>query len=156
MRLEMLHSYWPEQVCGLGNQPTFLHTPWQFKKGWWVITQAIMNCHIKGEGAGVSMCKSIHPTLLQVWLSKRFPPQRMPLGMVAPNVNHCHVIPQGVEDCNRCQRDQRLPSPQLPSPSPDQGFKSGLELICCPGLIDQTDAGIPDEGDSTKKMPIWR
>ena len=33
------------------------------------------------------------------------------------------------QDCNRCWRDQRLPPPQLPSPSPDCGFESGRSSL---------------------------
>ena len=32
--------------------------------------------------------------------------------------------PSRGRECNRCWRDQRLQSPQFPSPSPDHGFKS--------------------------------
>ena len=35
--------------------------------------------------------------------------------------------PRG-QDCNRCQRDQRPPSPHFPSPSPDHGFRSSLSM----------------------------
>ena len=36
--------------------------------------------------------------------------------------------PKG-QDCNRCQRDQRLSLPQLPSPSPDRGFESNRSSL---------------------------
>ena len=37
--------------------------------------------------------------------------------------------PSRGQECNRCQRDQRPPSPQFPSPSPDCGFESYQSLL---------------------------
>ena len=38
-------------------------------------------------------------------------------------------------DCNRCQRDQRLPPPWLPSPSLDHGFKSDRSSLSMASLM---------------------
>ena len=79
--------------------------------------------------------------------------------MVALNINNCHVIPQGVEtiiDVRETKGFHHLSSHHLPWTRVLRVTGACYQLLplCHPGLIDQIDPGIPNEGDSTKRMPI--
>ena len=55
-----------------------------------------------------------------------------------------HQPPRG-QDCNRCWRDQRPPSPQFPSPSLDHGFKSNRSSLSMASLMSSR----PDRSDGS-------
>ena len=71
----------------------------------------------------MSLCKSAGPTALLVNALRTSPPKDMSgdCGSDYPLSPHW---PSRGQECNRRWRDQRPQSPQLPSPSPDCGFKS--------------------------------
>ena len=127
MRLEMLHSYSLEWVCGLR---TNLPCCWPHDNS----RRLMSDCPghnrplCKGKGAGALMCKSVNPTTLQVWLTKEFPHKGYPQDGGSNHQSLPCQPPRGW-DCNRCWRDQRLPPPQLPSPSLDRGFESDRSLL---------------------------
>ena len=74
------------------------------------------------------MCESVNPTTIQIWLSGRFSQKGHPW--------RCQFRPSTITlqplrgwDHKWCRRDQRLPPPQLPLPSPDHGFKSDRSSV---------------------------
>ena len=79
--------------------------------------------------------------------------------MVAPTVNHHHISPQGAEitiDIGETKGIHHLSSPHLP-------WIVGLRVTGAhyqwlpsfhPGLTGQMDPGIPNKGDSTKRMEL--
>ena len=89
----------------------------------WMIAQAVTNCQVKVRGLG-------HPCVNL--------PTQQPFRFDCPRDSHRkdtpgdassdhHPLPHqpsGGQDHNRCQRDQRQPQPQLPSPFPDCRFES--------------------------------
>ena len=82
----------------------------------------------EGKGARTSTCKSTSPTTLQVWPSKRFPIK----DASGDGGSDCQPLPHQPPrgwDCNRHWRDQRPPSPQFPSPSPDHLLKSNRSSL---------------------------
>ena len=79
--------------------------------------------------------------------------------MVALNINHHHVSPQGVEttiDVGETKGFHHLSSHHLPQTRVLRvtGTHHQHLPLCHPGLIDQTDPSVPNEGDSTKGIPI--
>ena len=116
----------------------------------------------EGKGARTSICKSAGPITLQVWPSKRFPHKGYPhRWWLWPSTIH-HVGPWGTKttiDIGGTKGLCHLSSCHLP-------WTEGLRVTgvhywwlhpCHPGLIDQTDPGIPDEGDSTERTELtWR
>ena len=82
-----------------------------------------MDCWVKARGPG---CPCVNPPTQQPF---RFDcPQGSPIKDASGDGgSDCQPLPHWPLrgwDCNRCWRDQRPPSPQFPSPSPDWGFES--------------------------------
>ena len=83
----------------------------------------------------------------------------MPLGMVAPNVNHHHIVPQEVETIIDIRETTGFHCLGL-HPLLQTGVlrATGVRYqwlpLCHLGLIDQMDPGIPNEGDGTERMFI--
>ena len=80
--------------------------------------------------------------------------------MVVPIVNHHLISPQEVENVIDVWRDQRPPSPQFPSPSPDQGFESNRSSLSMTSSMlsrsDRSDRSLMSqtEVDSTERMEL--
>ena len=78
--------------------------------------------------------------------------------MLAPNINHCHISPQGVETAigiGETKGFHCLSSHHLPQMGGLRVTGAHYQWLpwCHPGLIDQMDPGIPDKGDGTERMP---
>ena len=102
--------------------------PMTIQEGWQVIAQAIMDCCVKVRGPG---CPCVNPSTQQPF---RFDHLRGSPMKDTPRDGGSDHQPSPCQplkgwDHNRCWRDQRLPLPQLPSPSPDHGFKSDRGLL---------------------------
>ena len=97
MRLEMLHSYSQEQLCGLENWSTSLQTIWQSKKveGPLLKLYHIIELRWGDQDIPVWICWPNNPSSLIPW---EVPLQRMHLGLVVPFVNHHPISPQEAEN----------------------------------------------------------
>ena len=88
----------------------------------------------EGKGARTSTCEPTGPTTLQILPFQRFPYE----GCSGDGGSDCqpspHQPPKG-QDCNRCWRDHRPPSPCFPLPFPDHGFQSDRSLLFMASLI---------------------
>ena len=125
-------------LTGVGTwvvKPAYLATdPMTIQEGWWVIAQAITDHQVKVRGLG-------HPCVnLSTQQPFRFDhPGSSPLKSTPGEVDSDHQPlphqPLRGWDCNRCQRDQRPPPPQLPSPSPDCRFESDRSLLLMASLM---------------------
>ena len=127
-RLGMLHSYSKGQALALVNQPYLATDPLTTQEGQWEITWAITECQIKVREPG-------HPHV------NLLTPQPFRFDCLGDSswkdtprdANSDHQLlphqPPGAWDHNQCRWDQRLPPPQLPSPSPDHGFASDRSLV---------------------------
>ena len=120
----MPHSYSQEQVHGLEGKLAHLTTdPMTIQEGRRAIAQAITDSWVKARGPG-------HPCVnLPAQQPFRFDyPRGFPIKDASGNGgSNCQPSPHWPmrgQDHNRCQRDQRPPSPQFPLPSLDHGFKS--------------------------------
>ena len=83
----------------------------------------------------------------------------MPLGMVALTINHCHISPQGAKiaiDIREPKGLHHLSSPHLPQIMGSRATEAHYQWLprCHLGLTGQTDPGIPDKGDGTKKTEL--
>ena len=83
----------------------------------------------------------------------------MPLGMVAPAINHHHVGPQGAKiaiDVRESKGLCHLISPHLHQIVGLRATRVHYQWLpqCHLGLTGQTDPGISDEGDSTKRTEL--
>ena len=79
--------------------------------------------------------------------------------MVALTINHHHVNPQGAEtaiDVRGTKGLHHLGSHHVPQIMGSRVTGAYYQWLpqCHPGMIDQMDPGIPDEGDSTKRMEL--
>ena len=79
--------------------------------------------------------------------------------MVAPNVNHHHIGPQGAKAARYVRGTKglhHLSSHHLPQIMVSRVIGAHYWWLpqCCPGLIDQRDPGIPNKGDSTERMEL--
>ena len=144
------------------GKPAYLAAgPMTIQEGWWAISQAITDCWVKARRQDIHMwiCWPNNPSDLTV---QEVPPWRMSLGMVVPNINHHHIGPQEAKTTIDIRETKGLH--HLSSHCLSQIV--GLTVTgphyqwlpwCHPGLIDQMDPGIPDEGDSNKRMELtWR
>ena len=123
----------------VGKSAYLTADPMTIQEGRWAIAQAAMDCWVKARGPGLPL---VNPPDQQPF---RFDHLRgSPIKDASRDGgSDCQPSPHRPLrgwDCNRCQRDQRPPSPWFPSPSPDHGFESGQEFIingflkCCLGL----------------------
>ena len=79
--------------------------------------------------------------------------------MVVPTTNHHHVGPQGAKttiDIRGTKGLHCLSSHCLPQIVGSRATRAHYQHLppCHPGLIDQTDPGVPDEGDGTERMEL--
>ena len=143
------------------GKPAYLSAkPMTVQEGQWVIAQAITDCHVKARGPG---CPHINLPAQQPFSfdCTRGSPIKDTSG---DGGSECHSLPHQpprCRDCNRCQRDQRLPSPQFPSPSPDWGFESDRSSLSTASSIssrsDRSDGSQHSQwGRWYQEMPIWR
>ena len=108
---------WVGKLAYLATDPMII------QEGWWAIAQAITDHQVKVRGPG-------HPWInLPAQQPFRFDHLRgSPLKDTSGDGgSNCQPSPCQAprsQDCNRCQRDQRPPLPQFPSPSLDHGFES--------------------------------
>ena len=114
-------------LTGVGTwagKPAYLVAdPMTIQKGWWAIAQAITDHWVKVRGPGHP-----HVNLLTQQPFRFDHPGGSSLKDTPRDVDSDHqpspCWPPRGQDHNRHQRNQRLPLPQLPSPSPDHGFES--------------------------------
>ena len=83
----------------------------------------------------------------------------MPLGMVAPTINHHHISPQEAKtaiDIRGTKGLHCLSSHCLPQIMSSRVMGAGYQWLpqYHQGLIDQMDPGAPDEGDGTKRTEL--
>ena len=115
----------------------------------------------KGEGPRGSMCESVNPTTVQIWLTGRFSPKGHPW--------RCQFRPSTITSMalrgwnhNQHRRDQGLPPPQSPLPSPDHGFESDRSLLSTVSSMSslsegQKVPGIPSKVDDMGRLdPTWK
>ena len=107
---------------GSVNQPILLH-PLTIQKGPWEIAQAITECWIKARSPG---CPRVNPLTPQPFKFDLLGDSSQKDTPGDANSDHqlLHHWPQRGQNHNQCRRDQGLPPPQLPSPSPDCRFES--------------------------------
>ena len=79
--------------------------------------------------------------------------------MVAPTINNHHVSPRGAEtaiDVRRTKGLHHFSSHHLPQNMGLRATGACYQQLpqCHPGLIDQTDPGIPNEGDATERTEL--
>ena len=108
--------------------------PMTIQEGRQAIAQAIMDCQVKARGPG---CPSVNPLAQQPF---RFDHPRSSLIKDASRDggSDCQpspCCPPRGWDCNRHQRDQRPPSPQFPSSSPDLEFESNRSSLSMASLM---------------------
>ena len=94
----------------------------------WAIAQAITDCWAKVRGTG---CPCVNPPAQQPFRFDhlRGSPIKDASGNGGSDYQPSPHWPPSGWDHNRCQRNQRPPSPQFPSPSPDCGFKSNRSSL---------------------------
>ena len=83
----------------------------------------------------------------------------MPLGMVVPTVNHHHIGPQEAKtaiDVRETTGLHHLTSHCLPWIMGSRATGAHYQQLpqYCPGLIGQTDPGVPEEGDGTGRTEL--
>ena len=106
------------------GKPAYLAAdPMTIQEGQWAIAQAITDWCVKARGLGHPHVNLSAQQPFRFDQSRGSPIKDTP-GDVVSNHKPLPCQPPRGQDCNRCWRDQRLPPPQLPSPSPDCGFKS--------------------------------
>ena len=113
--------------------------PMRIQEGWWAIAQAIMDSQVKARGPG---CSCVNPLAQQPFRfdHRRGSPIKDAFGDGGSNYQPLLHWPLRGQDCSRCQRDQRPPSPQFPSPSLDCGFGSdGISLSTASLLSSRSD-----------------
>ena len=108
--------------------------PMTIQEGRWAIAQAVTDHQVKMKGPG---CPCVNLPAQQPF---RFdPPRGSPLKDASRDGGSDHQpspheLLRGQEH-NRHQRDQRPPSPQFPSPSPDHGFKNNRSSLPTASLM---------------------
>ena len=107
----------------VGKMAYLAADPMAIQEDWQASTQAVMDCCIKVRGPG-------HPCvnpLTQQLFSFDHPRGFLIKDTPRDGGSDCQPLPHQLlsgQDCNRCERDQRLPPSQWPSPSPHHGFES--------------------------------
>ena len=106
----------------VGKSAYLTADPMTIQEGWWAIAQAIIDCQVRTRGLGHP---HVNPPAQQ---SYRFEhPKGSPIkdasGVGSSSSQPSPHLPPWGQDCNRCQRDQKPPSPGFPLPSPDCGFE---------------------------------
>ena len=93
------------------------------QEGRQAIAQAITDCQVKAKGLG---CQGVNPLAQQPFRFDHLRGSPIKDASWDGGSNHqpSPCWPPRGQDCNRHWRDQRPPSPQFPSPSPDYGFES--------------------------------
>ena len=104
------------------------HWPMTIQEGWQAITQAVMNHCIKVRGPGHPCVNLLTQQPFRFDLPRGSPIKDTPRDGSSDHQPLPCQPPRG-QDHNWCQRDQRLPPPWLPSPSPDCGFESDRSLL---------------------------
>ena len=127
-RLEMLHSYSQELVCGWKNWPTLPQTHWQFKrvKGPLLKLYQIIELRQGDQDIPMWICWPNNPSSLiplEVCL------QKMHLGIAVPTTHCCPIGPLEAGSIIGIRRDQSPQSPRFPSPSPDCRFQEQQEFV---------------------------
>ena len=135
---------WAGKLAYLAIDPMTIH------ECWWAITQAVTDHPVKARGPGHPCVNLLAQQPFRFDCTKGSPIKDTSGDGGSDHQPSPHQHPRG-QDCNRCHH--------LP-------WTEGLRVTgahyqclpqCYPGLIDQTDPGIPDEGDNTKRMELtWR
>ena len=132
--------------------------PLTIQEGRRAIAQAVSDHQVKARGPG-------HPhvnllTQQPFWFD---PPRSFPLKDESGDGGSDHPPsphqPSRGQECNRCQRDQRPPPHQSPSPSLDHGFDSNWILLSTAslmllGLTSQMGPDIPGEVDIIERKEL--
>ena len=106
------------------GKPAYLSAdPMMIQEAQQAITQAVTDCCIKARGPG-HPCVNLSTQQPFRFDHLRSSPMKDTIGDGGSDCQPLPCWPLRGQDCNRCQRDQRLPSPESPTPSPDHGFKS--------------------------------
>ena len=115
--------------------------PMTIQVGQWAIAQAVTDCWVKARGPGHPHLNLLpnNPSGLTI---REVPLQRMPLGMVAPTVNHHHIGAQGAEstiDVGEIKGLCHLGSHHLPQTKGSRVTGAHYQQLpqCHPGLIDK-------------------
>ena len=113
-------------LTGVGTwvgKPAYLATdPMTIQEGQWAITQAITDCWVKARGPG-DPCGNLLTQQPFRFDHPRDSARKDTPRDVSPDHQPSPHQPLRGWDCNRHWRDHRQPLYQLPSPSPDHGFK---------------------------------
>ena len=119
------------------------------QEGQWAITQAITECQIKvrGQGICVWICWPHNHSDFTIW---EILPKRTPLEMPILTINYW---PTGLQEAGTAIIIKRLPPPQLPSPSPDCGFKSDSSLLSMASLMSSLSDRL--EGSQHSQCGRW-
>ena len=144
------------------GKPAYLAAdPMTIQEDQQVIAQAVTDCWGKARGPG-HPCANLLTQQTFRFDYQRDSPQRDTPGDPSSDHQPSTCQPLRGWDCNRCQRDQGQPPPQLPSPSLDHGFKSDRSLLLMvssmSSMSDRSEGSSnPNVGDNTEKTgPIWR
>ena len=115
-------------LTGAGK-PAYLATdPLTIQEGWLEITQAKTECQMKVRGPGHLCVNPLTPQLFRFDHVGDSPQKDTPR-----NANSDHKLlpcqPLRGWNCHQHRREQGLPPPQLPLPSPDCRFKSDRSSV---------------------------
>ena len=112
----------------------FSADPMTIQEGQWVIAQSVTDWHIKARGLG---CPRINLLTQQPFRFNclRGSPMKDTSGDGGSDHQPLPCQPPRIWDCNRHQRDQRLPLPWFPPPSPDHGFNSDRSSLSMASLM---------------------
>ena len=116
-------------------KPAYLAAdPLTIQEGWWEITWAVTESQIKARGPGHPCVNLLTPQLFRFDHPEDSPWKDTPRGANSDHqLSPCWLL-RGW-DHNWCRRDQRLPPPQLPLPSPDCGFESDMRFMSMASLM---------------------
>ena len=118
----------------VGKSAYLAADPWQSKGGQQAIAHAITDCWVRARGLGHP---HVNPLAQQPFRFDclRGSPIKDASGDGSSDCQPSPYLPPRGQDHNRHSRDQRPPSPQFPSPSPDRGFESDQSSISTASLM---------------------
>ena len=161
MRLEMLHSFSQELVCGLENQPTLPQIQWQFKrvKGPWLKPYQIIELRQGHQDVPMWICQPNNPSSL---IPLEVSLQKMHLEIDVLTTHHHPVGPPeakniiGIRETRGINHFSSLHLPQTVGLRATGVHYQQLPQ-CHPSLTGQMDQDVLDKIDDIEmKGPTWR
>ena len=119
---------WVEKLAYLAADPMTI------QEGKRAIAQGVTDHRVKVRGPGCPWVNLPAQQPFQFNPPRNSPPKDAS-GDCGFNYQPSPHQPSRGRECNRCQRDQRLQSPLLPSPSPNCGFKSDSSSLSTTSLM---------------------